>query len=110
MNLALEKITGMKIQAAEGRSYRNYKCPECLAPVLFIDPPAQIKHFRHLAHTAKKDCPLYHVACGHDISSVFQRRAFRQRKPRLFVRLSGRGTRIKWELILLVPRIDGFRE
>src|SRR5262249_45397647 len=66
--------------------------------------------FRHLPHTASKDCPLYHLPYGHDISNVFQHRAFRPRQPKLFLRLSGRGNPQQWELILLVPRIDEFFE
>lgn len=110
MNQALEKITRRRVKATEGRSYRTYKCPECLGPVFFVDPPAQVAHFRHMPNTAKKDCSLYHVAHGHDISNIFQQRAFRPKQPRLFVRIVDDKEPKQWELVLLVPRIDEFTE
>src|SRR3954471_21312631 len=108
MNLALDRITGVKISASEGKEHKTYKCPVCLAPVVLVDSSTQVAHFRHRHHTAKPDCPFYCTVSGCDISAVIRDKAFRTRRARLFARITRTGLREQWQLIVVVPRIEDF--
>lgn len=62
MKWAKERQGGKVVHAADGKTWGDYRCPTCSAPVFLRSGRYNADHFAHMPGQAKPDCENFHPA------------------------------------------------